>query len=121
MKNGLSPRCKSCQRAADLAYQTTDKYRRKVRRTLWRRQGIDITCERYEEMLAAQGGACSICERTENQFGKGMCVDHDHTTGLVRGILCTDCNMGIGNLKDDIALLRRAVAYLEGSMERTVV
>jgi hypothetical protein len=113
MKHGLSSYCKQCQKVYDKKYQLTDKYKVKVRKTKWRKQGIEVTYTQYEQMIAASNGACEICGKTENQFGKGMCVDHDHDTGTIRGILCTDCNMGVGNLKDDLDLLYKAVAYLE--------
>lgn len=118
--NGVSYSCKTCMREYDAKYRTTEKYRIKVRRQKWRDQGIKITYDEYKIMLAAQDGKCAICERTVNQFGKGMCVDHDHATGAVRGILCTDCNMGIGNLKDDVRLVRKALKYLEVHMLRAV-
>jgi hypothetical protein len=68
----------------------------------------------YEAMLAKQGGVCAIC-RTAEWRGKGNSphIDHDHATGLVRGILCGVCNNGLGNFADDPARLRAAVMYLE--------
>jgi Recombination endonuclease VII len=55
---------------------------------------------------------CEVCAwpRTEAQ---SLCLDHDHVTGQFRGWLCRNCNLGIGSLGDDLASLRRAVAYLE--------
>lgn len=72
-----------------------------------------ISLEVYEEMVAAQGGRCLICRRK-----KKLCVDHDHKTGVVRGLLCPPCNHGIGSLKDNPVLLKRAINYLmeEGEM-----
>lgn len=64
-------------------------------------------------MLDAQGGGCAICgEGPGDRFH--LVVDHDHQTSEVRGLLCTACNVGIGNLRDDPDLLRRALAYLGG-------
>lgn len=63
-------------------------------------------------MLAAQGGKCAICGGT-NPGGHRLAVDHDHTTGAVRGLLCHACNAGIGKLRDDPALLRVAADYLD--------
>lgn len=120
-KTGYSSYCKSCQRNYDKAYQQTDKYRRKVRRMQWKKQGIDISHDVYEEMFAAVGGACEICGTVKNQFDKGMCVDHDHATGVVRGILCTKCNMAIGNLNDDLELVMRAADYLRRYQMKVVV
>jgi hypothetical protein len=70
----------------------------------------------FNEMFAAQGGMCAICG-TDQPSGDGRIaqwnIDHDHSTGKVRGILCSQCNIGIGQLRDDPDLLRRAIAYLE--------
>jgi hypothetical protein len=73
-----------------------------------------LTTADFDAMLAAQGGVCAICGTTDWR-GKGNrpCVDHDHATGAVRGILCTNCNNGLGRFADDPARLRAAVAYLE--------
>jgi len=54
---------------------------------------------------------CAICGNPGGK--KRLCVDHDHVTGKIRGILCDNCNVGIGRLKDDIGLLYRAIDYLE--------
>jgi hypothetical protein len=51
---------------------------------------------------------------TEEIYGKGWCVDHDHKTKQVRGILCQNCNSALGYLKDDYKLAEIAVAYLKG-------
>jgi len=62
-------------------------------------------------LLLEQNAVCAICQ-TDNWGRKGPVVDHDHATGKVRGILCVNCNVGIGNLGDDPARLRAALAYL---------
>lgn len=73
-----------------------------------------ITVEDYDRMLAAQGGGCAICGGTDPQRNrKWFCVDHDHETGVVRGLLCMNCNDGLGRFADDPAQLRAAAAYLE--------
>lgn len=78
-----------------------------------------ITSAQYDALLAAQGGGCACCGAKANRTGKRLFVDHDHVTGAVRGVLCHKCNAGIGALGDDLAGLRRAVAYLE-RVERLV-
>lgn len=62
-------------------------------------------------MLEAQGGMCAVCVQPLS-ISKSH-VDHDHGTGGVRGILCFNCNGGLGQFKDDPERLRRAAQYLE--------
>lgn len=66
------------------------------------------------DMLLAQHEQCAICH-TDQWTAKGPQVDHDHATGRVRGVLCSNCNQGLGRFKDDPALLRVAIRYLEGA------
>ena len=64
----------------------------------------------YEFILSSQGGVCAICGLPNN--GRNFAIDHDHETGKIRGLLCVGCNAGIGSLKDDVNLVRRALEYL---------
>lgn len=72
---------------------------------------------KYEAMLAEQDGVCAICEKAETTVIRGLnitlAVDHCHTTGRVRGLLCTQCNRSLGGFRDDPALLEAAIAYLK--------
>lgn len=76
-----------------------------------------ITVEQYGEMHKAQNGLCAICNEPETAMRKGevinLAVDHCHTTGAVRGLLCRDCNHTLGKMKEDSAALRRAADYLD--------
>ena len=67
----------------------------------------------YLAILAAQGGGCAICAGPPRHNRKWLDVDHCHTTGVVRGLLCGWCNLGIGKLQDNPSFLRRAADYLE--------
>ena len=72
----------------------------------------------YQELLMIkedQDYKCAICGIHEENVYKSLAIDHDHTTGLVRGYLCNSCNRGIGLLKDDPKVLRNAIEYLERS------
>lgn len=80
---------------------------------------FDITSEEYESILRSQGGVCAICSKPDgqdlhssNRF-KRLSVDHDHDTGMVRGLLCSNCNRAVGYLQDSPANARRATEYLE--------
>lgn len=76
-----------------------------------------MTTADYEAMWASQGGRCLICG-TDKPGGRGnrLHVDHCHETGRIRGLLCTGCNIGLGQFKDDPARLRAAADYLERHM-----
>ena len=85
--------------------------------TLQRKYGI--TAAEYDAILAAQSGCCAICglpeTLTRSDRTMKLAVDHDHATNAVRGLLCADCNNGLGRFRDDPELLRRAADYLEGA------
>lgn len=73
-----------------------------------------ITIQQYEDMLAAQDGKCGSCGDGPESSPKGVLyVDHDHSTGQVRGLLCGRCNFAVGLLDDDPTRIRRLAAYLE--------
>jgi len=69
-----------------------------------------ISIEDYERVLAGQNGRCLICQR---EFPRTPCLDHDHGTGELRGLLCDRCNLGIGHYKDNPVWLRRAADHVE--------
>src|SRR6201999_2384920 len=77
-----------------------------------RKQYYGLEAGTYDKMLAAQNGRCAICG-TNEPGGKGAFhVDHCHEIGHVRGLLCTRCNIGIGQLQHDEKILQQAMAYL---------
>lgn len=72
-----------------------------------------LTLEQYEELWNDQGGCCAICQRpAESQYFAVLAVDHNHTTGEVRGLLCTQCNTLLGMAGDSRHILKRAIRYL---------
>lgn len=70
----------------------------------------------YDVLLKKQGGKCAICGVHEESYieahGKKFAIDHDHETGVIRGLLCCKCNRGLGYFKDSIESLKNAIAYL---------
>lgn len=113
-------RCESCKTAhnAEAAKKYAKEYyprnKEKVAqqaRESWLRTRYDLTVEQYDEMLAAQGGGCAICGE-QCPSGSRLAVDHDHSTGTVRGLLCVRCNKGLGSFQDSIVRLRAAEQYL---------
>lgn len=90
--------------------ENVDVRRRKQSQNLSSLYGI--TLEQKEQIFAAQGFKCAICEESESQDEKWH-LDHDHQTGDVRGVLCMLCNMLLGKAKDRPEVLRSAANYLE--------
>lgn len=76
-----------------------------------RRKLYGVSPEDVQRMITAQGGRCLGCDGVLSNLKP--CVDHDHKTGKIRGILCHSCNSGLGLLKDNIATLRRLTRYLD--------
>jgi hypothetical protein len=76
-----------------------------------------ITGKEYKKMCSEQDNVCAICKNGETVKYKGkirrLSVDHNHKTGKVRGLLCDDCNKGIGCFHEDIKALEVAIAYLK--------
>lgn len=82
------------------------------------RKTFGVTLEWYNAQLEAQGGVCAICklpeQATHQKTGlpRSYAVDHCHSAGRVRGLLCSKCNTGLGSFRDDPALLQSAIEYL---------
>jgi hypothetical protein len=76
------------------------------------RYRFGLTSVKYYAILKDQGGVCKICGNPPKGKQKRLCVDHDHKTGVIRGLLCEHCNRGLGCFKDDPALLGTAMDYL---------
>lgn len=78
---------------------------------LQKRYGISI--EQYNELFDKQQGCCAICGFHQSQLTVSLAVDHNHLTKKVRGLLCYNCNSGLGRFKDNIANLSNAIEYLK--------
>jgi hypothetical protein len=71
-----------------------------------------ITLADYNRRLELQGNKCACCGRSEPGGRGGFAVDHDHATGLIRGLLCNSCNLGIGHLGDSVEGVLNAYNYM---------
>jgi len=106
---GIAIYCRECNKT-----KATTRYKRfkSEHRNAKLKLDYNITLDEYNEMLIKQNNGCAICGKKMN--GKrNMCVDHDHVTGRVRGLLCSHCNWGLGHFKDNIDLLENAIKYLK--------
>lgn len=123
-KDGLEIWCKDCKKI-----QRFDRKDRQsiIQREWYNLKKIDkkyiknksliakfgISLDQYESMLLSQGSKCAICLTPQNDLSLMLCVDHDHSTGKIRGLLCHKCNTGIGLLGDSIDNLSNACIYLK--------
>jgi hypothetical protein len=109
IKDGRHPRCKECRQIEQRErYNQTFAYQKVRRKKETTRQLYNLTEGQFIELLNEQGGCCSICKRLLEK----PCIDHCHTTGKIRGILCNNCNAGLGMFKDNPEWCEKAAEYL---------
>jgi hypothetical protein len=111
---GVKPQCKPCYSAYNKAWKNANETK-ESRRYAWVKHKYGLTKEAYDAMLTKAGGKCEACG-CNNQEPH---VDHCHTTGTVRGLLCDLCNRGIGLFMDSPDKLRSAANYLNAFKEHT--
>lgn len=71
-----------------------------------------LRADDYDRLLASQNGACAVCLAPAIEFSKRLAIDHDHQTGIIRGLLCIRCNVALGYVKDNTTILHRLIEYL---------
>ena len=132
---GVSYICKSCSSIKSKKHQMSrnpnyknhqsivglkakDNYQ-KYRRAIHLRRLYKITLEQYDAMFESRKGLCDICHQQETHLLHNkvisLAVDHNHTNGKIRGLLCHDCNIAIGYFKDDVERIRSAARFLENN------
>lgn len=104
LKQGL--KTMACKHYKPPNYSGLEKWDGIIRRV------YGITQAEYDAMLEKQNGKCAICNNTDEVEGRKLAIDHCHTTGRVRGLLCGKCNRGLGLFKDNPDLLLKAISYL---------
>lgn len=135
-KDGLRAECKECKR---LEYQQNKEQRsKKAKENYWKNpqiarerankyrkafpnkvkstklmQEFGLSYEEYVSKLEAQNYSCAICDKHESNFTFKLAVDHDHESGKIRGLLCSNCNNGLGRFHDDLNKLQNAIEYLK--------
>jgi hypothetical protein len=102
--------CKECDKARVKARHQANPDRTK-NNDLKRMYGI--TLEEHTKMFENQNGVCAICRKSGDGKWKKLCVDHCHTTGKVRGLLCKRCNIALGEVGDNIQTLQSMIEYLQ--------
>ena len=114
-KDGLRVYCRQCRserRVGEHSKRDLTKYN--IARKKWR--GAQTEEDRnidYGAVLLSQGNKCAICRKPAVEYKTRFCIDHNHETGEVRGLLCHNCNLALGSFKDSVDSLKRAIKYLE--------
>jgi hypothetical protein len=114
-RNGKRTQCKACDYLKNVNYRNKPgaKEKQAETRRIWSRLNrYNFTPGMYEERLKEQGNTCAIC-KTDTPGGRGQFhADHNHKTETPRGVLCHNCNVALGNFKDNPEFLQRAIEYL---------
>lgn len=123
LKSGYKAHCKTCHNNINKKYYSNeDNYRRQVlwakanpesRKKSYRKNKIKkeygLSWEEYLELVKKFNNQCGICGGKDSI---SLSIDHNHKTGKVRGLLCNNCNNGLGRFKDSTSLLNKAIDYL---------
>lgn len=113
--SGKERKAKLCARQRAY-YARSEKYRNRSK-CLKLQKAYGITLEQYDSFSAAFDGVCHICENT-CPSKRRLAVDHAHDDmKLIRGLLCINCNKGLGNFKDNVELLEKAIQCLRDAKE----
>ena len=109
-KGGYHGKCKVCYKLKQTRPSPES------RKEYYLQRAFGMSLEDYSEKLEAQGGVCGICgsHPPENRK-KYLAVDHCHESGEIRGLLCDNCNRGLGLLGDNISSLQKAIEYLSAN------
>lgn len=114
--DGLQPYCTKCRREYDKINQRkyrADPAKKDKFREYDLKKRFGITLDDYNCMMDEQDGKCAICGAIYgDNFGNPLTVDHCHKWGHIRGLLCRNCNYGLGNFDDNVEYLHNAIRYL---------
>lgn len=117
-KDGKAYRCKECDTKAGKNYRKKNtKALSDSRRKANYKHKYGVTTDQVDQMVADQSNKCAICGeegfKMSNKVKHKLVLDHCHTSGKVRGMLCNNCNRGLGLFQDNTEYLKNAITYLE--------
>lgn len=105
---GLHSQCKVCRNnVSKYRYANGDSYALRLQKL------YNLTVDEYEQLYAEANGCCQVCGISEEDNNKRLAVDHCHSTGKVRGLLCGKCNTALGQLDDDLDKISALYSYLK--------
>ena len=121
-KGQWNSRNKSAKAAMNRAWHVANRESAQAKTKDWKKRNPEamfkhslkkygLTPEKYRALFVQQSGSCAICKKPPTGR-RGLCVDHNHDTGVVRALLCTKCNAGLGNFAEETRFLLAAIDYL---------
>jgi hypothetical protein len=127
--DGKASQCKKCKMATTIKWRENNKAIYNSYAAKWRSRNPDkqhaadikrlygIPIEEYNRLLTEQACGCKICGKQHDPTAKRgrLYVDHDHTTGKIRGLLCGACNSALGYFEDKIEIMLKAIDYIKNS------
>lgn len=108
-KDGYANTCKACKKSYERVWNKENADHVHLKQVVKR---YGISAEHWNRLFEAQGGCCAICEKHQSTLPCRLVVDHCHDSGVVRGLLCRNCNSAIGMLEERTEVLQAAVDYL---------
>lgn len=114
LTEGFDRKCKQCR------YQMTSEYEKSPKCKMSRKEyyyftNYKLTYKDIEQLKKQHNYKCDICNIKEIELKRKLNIDHCHKTGIVRGLLCDNCNKALGSMKDSIIILENAIKYLKDS------
>ena len=111
-KSGHKTICKTCIKSEPTS-EKKKQYMKAYSKKYSLKSKYNLTEEDYQELLIKQNHKCAICGIDQEELpNKKLYVDHDHETGQVRELLCHNCNVSLGLLKESVFTLTNAIAYI---------
>ena len=112
-RGGVKAYCKPCSKAYSRKHHDPIRHRERM---LLAQRGISV--QQYEEILTRQDGVCAICKQPETALDrkgntKWLAVDHNHATGVRRELLCSSCNLLLGQIEKDKDRIQAILSYIE--------
>lgn len=111
---GISYRCKACAKIEVQKWKSKFPNKQKLKdRIQGLKKNYGITLDEYDSLFRSQNGCCAICKRHQSVLKRSLAVDHDRDTKVIRGLLCDNCNPGIGYFKHSVEMMEAGILYLK--------
>lgn len=107
-KDGYHPQCRDCKKGYVILQTNNCENQRKSHLKM----NYGLTIQEYNRLFDGQKGCCAICGKHQSELRRTLAVDHNHKTGQIKGLLCDNCNLGLGNFQESRGILIKAIQYL---------